>query len=72
MEFKLNENLPVELADLLIQEGHNATTVPAQRLTGQPDDMIARICASEGLALLTLDTDFADIRPTRHPSSLGS
>lgn len=62
MEFKLDENLPVEVADLLVQEGHRATTVTVQRLTGKPDDTIARICALEGFALLTLDTDFADIR----------
>ena len=62
MEFKLDGNLPVKVADLLIQEGHQATTVPDQGLTGKPDDAIARVCALEGFALLTLDTDFADIR----------
>ena len=62
MNFKLDENLPVEVALLLQQEGHQVTTVPAQNLTGSPDHTVARACALEGFALLTLDTDFADIR----------
>ena len=62
MEFKLDENLPVEAAELLRQAGHEAATVPEQQLTGKDDATIAQTCALEGHALLTLDGDFADIR----------
>ena len=62
MEFKVDENLPVEVADLLRQVGYDAVTVFEQHLEGWPDSDIASVCQEEGRALITLDTDFADIR----------
>ena len=62
MRFKIDENLPVEIADLLQQEGHEATTVTAERLTGSTDAVLARVCSQENRALITFDTDFGDIR----------
>ena len=65
MRFKIDENLPVEVADLLRRHSHNALTVTEQQLNGQPDARIAEICRAEQRALVTLDLDFADIR--RYP-----
>ncbi len=62
MRVKIDENLPAELADLLQQKGHDATTVPAEQLTGSTDVVLARVCSQEDRALITLDTDFGDIR----------
>jgi predicted nuclease of predicted toxin-antitoxin system len=62
MRFKIDENLPVEAAESLRQAGHEATTVPQQGLSGEPDEHIALVCQKEALALVTLDTDFAEIR----------
>ena len=62
MRFKIDENLPVEVADLLRQVGYNAATVIEQDLGGSPDSDVASVCQDEGRILLTLDTDFADIR----------
>ncbi len=62
MKFKVDENLPVEVADLLRQVGHDAVTVFEQHLEGSPDCDIASVCQEEGRALITLDTGFADIR----------
>lgn len=62
MEFKVDENLPVGVADLLRQAGYDAATVVEQRLEGWPDSDIASACQEEGRVLITLDTDFADIR----------
>lgn len=62
MRFKLDENLPVELADLLREAGHDASTVLEQELSGKPDPDVAAVCKRENRALVTLDTDFADIR----------
>lgn len=62
MRFKVDENLPVEIADLLRQHGHDASTVPEQQLAGQPDVQVARVCRIEGRALVILDLDFSDIR----------
>jgi len=62
MEFKVDENLPIEIADSLHQAGYDAVTVFEQHLEGSPDSDIASACQAEGRALITLDIDFADIR----------
>lgn len=70
MLFKLDENLPGVLAGLFIQAGHDAVTIMDQGMTGTSDPRVASVCLNEGRALVTLDTDFADIRtypPQRYP-----
>jgi len=62
MQFKTDENLPVEIAGLLINAGHNAKTVNEQQMQGVKDPFLADICKSENRVLVTLDTDFSDIR----------
>ena len=62
MNFKIDENLPIEVAEMLQQAGHDALTVHDQNLVGSPDQKLASICQSEKRAMVTLDTDFADIR----------
>ena len=62
MHFKIDENLPVELADVLRKAGHNAETVHSENLTGADDQQLSDICLKEGRALITLDIGFADIR----------
>ena len=62
MLFKLDENLPGTVAVLFAEAGHNAATVSEQGMTGASDLSIASVCRREGRALVTLDTDFADIR----------
>ena len=62
MQFKMDENLPVELAGMFREAGHDAVTVLDQNLTGARDSDIASVCIREGRAIVTLDMDFADIR----------
>ena len=62
MKFKVDENLPVEVVKLLEDDGHDALTVLGQNLGGEPDSRIAQVCKKEKRALITLDTDFSDIR----------
>lgn len=62
MQFKIDENLPIEIAGLLINAGHNAKTVNVQQLQGAKDSVLIGICRSEHRVLVTLDTDFSDIR----------
>ena len=62
MRFKLDENLPADAADLLREAGHDAATVLEQEMGGETDPNVAAMCEREGRALVTLDTDFADIR----------
>jgi len=70
VRFKIDENLPVELASLLTRAGHHATTVVAQQLQGKADSTIVDVCVREKRVLVTLDLDFADIRaypPDQYP-----
>jgi predicted nuclease of predicted toxin-antitoxin system len=62
MEFKIDENLPVEAAELLREAGYDAVTVLEQRLGGGSDVDVAAVCRRERRALVTLDMDFSDIR----------
>lgn len=62
MRFKIDENLPIEVAELLRQDGYDAATVWEQELGGCHDPEIAAVCRRERRALITLDKDFADIR----------
>ena len=62
VRFKLDENLPVEASERLREAGYDAMSVLDQGLGGAPDRDLAAVCVSEGRALLTFDTDFANIR----------
>lgn len=62
MRFKIDENLPIEIAGILRQAGHDAETVYSEKLTGEDDENIAAVCRKEGRAIITLDLGFADIR----------
>jgi predicted nuclease of predicted toxin-antitoxin system len=62
MQFKVDENLHADVADLLRQHGHDALTVHDQGLRGHPDGDVAEVCRREARALVTLDLDFGDIR----------
>jgi predicted nuclease of predicted toxin-antitoxin system len=42
MDFKIDENLPVDIAKLLIKAGHDAITVNDQRLQGAEDAVLIK------------------------------
>ncbi len=70
MRFKTDENLPVEVARLMLSHGHDALTVQDQELGGTTDPTLAAVCNAENRIFVTLDTDFSDIRqypPGSHP-----
>lgn len=70
MRFKIDENLPVEVADLLRAKMHDAMTIFDQHMVGELDPKVASVCKSEGRAIITLDLDFSDIRtypPSEYP-----
>jgi predicted nuclease of predicted toxin-antitoxin system len=62
MRFKIDENLPIEVADILQKAGHDAETVFSEKLSGEDDERIAAICQKEDRAIVTLDLGFADLR----------
>ena len=73
MRFKIDANLPKQLVGLLASGGHEADTVLDEGLKGEDDTRISEVCLSDERALITLDTDFADIRtypPAEYPGLL--
>jgi predicted nuclease of predicted toxin-antitoxin system len=65
MQFKIDENLPVECVQRLQAAGYAAETVAAEGLAGQPDAVVFAFCQHEQRVLVTLDRGFGDIR--RYP-----
>jgi predicted nuclease of predicted toxin-antitoxin system len=72
MRFKIDENLPIEIAKLLIDAGHDAKTVNEQQLQGVKDSVLIDACKSEHRILVTLDTGFSDIRTYPPQELLGT
>ena len=62
MKFKLDENMPTSAGPLLQQNGYDVHTVFDEALNGEVDEQIAETCRREQRVLITLDTDFSDIR----------
>ena len=62
MRFKLDENLPIQVASILASHGHDASTVYSEGITGSADTTLAALCVDEARVLVTLDLDLADIR----------
>jgi len=58
MHFKLDENIPALITDILEEAGFEASTVYAQGLSGIKDAHLAKHCKSKKYALITLDNDF--------------
>jgi predicted nuclease of predicted toxin-antitoxin system len=73
MRFKVDENLPAALADLLREFEHEAETSPDEGLTGQEDETIWAAATASERFLITQDLDFSDARrfaPGTHPGLL--
>jgi predicted nuclease of predicted toxin-antitoxin system len=62
VKFKIDENLPIDIAKLLRAASHDAVTVTEQGLIGEDDRRIIDLCLAEERALVTLDLDFSDVR----------
>jgi predicted nuclease of predicted toxin-antitoxin system len=62
VKFKVDENLPIEVAALLHSAGHDALSVFDQHLVGETDNRLLNVCQKEKRALITLDLDFSDVR----------
>ena len=70
MRGKIDENMPLESAEVLRACGWECHTVFDEGLSGAADGNIAIRCQAEGRVLFTLDLDFADIRaypPSEYP-----
>ena len=69
MKFKIDENLPSELAADLRNLGHEADTVFDEGLAGAKDPLVIAAATAEKRLLLTLDKGIANLQQypaTRH------
>jgi len=62
MKIKLDENLPLRLANLLKEIGHDVHTVHDERLMGRADREVWEVAEKESRFLITQDMDFSDSR----------
>jgi predicted nuclease of predicted toxin-antitoxin system len=62
MKIKLDENLPLRLAILLKDLGHDAHTLHEEFLIGRADSVIWEAAQKESRFLITQDLDFSDLR----------
>ena len=62
MRFKVDENVAAEAVAGMRAAGYDATSVFEQSLGGRAHREIASVCKREGRILITLDTDFSNIR----------
>ena len=62
MKFKVDENLPCEVAADLRAMGHDADTVDEEGLAGTADVGLMAHVKAEGRVILTMDKGVADLR----------
>src|SRR5262249_55926941 len=62
VKFKLDENMPRDLAIRLHEAGHDVVDVVEEDLGGEEDPPVLQAATEEGRILLTFDLGFADIR----------
>jgi predicted nuclease of predicted toxin-antitoxin system len=62
MKFKLDENLPVQIAIDLRARNYDVQTVGEEGLTGHADTDVWQASQREGRVLITQDLDFSDAR----------
>lgn len=62
MRAKLDENLPRAARTVLEARGWDVHDVHQEGLSGVLDDVVRAACEREARVLITLDTDFSDIR----------
>jgi predicted nuclease of predicted toxin-antitoxin system len=70
MKFKLDENLPLEIANAFRDAGYEIDSVHDEGLTGASDETILAATQTEGQVLLTMDKGIADVRrfpPSEYP-----
>ena len=70
MRFKVDENLPTEVARALRDSGWDTFTIEEQQLSSADDERVQTVCDSEDRILVTFDRGFSDTRthaPDMHP-----
>ena len=63
MYFMLDENVPQDVADMLIQQGHKAEFIWEYVVPGSPDQVVATASEELEAILVSFDGDFETISP---------
>lgn len=63
MLFILDENVPVDVADMLTQHGHDALFIRDYVPPGSPDPLVATVAQELNAVLVSFDRDFQSIAP---------
>jgi predicted nuclease of predicted toxin-antitoxin system len=71
VKFKIDENLPQEVAQILCDHGHHAVSVFNQTLSGEKDPTLFEVCQDERRVLVNLDLGFANIQAYPPGASAG-
>src|SRR5690606_5420820 len=71
MKVKLDENIPVRLANDLNGLGHDVDTVASEGMQGKPDTDVWNAAQREGRYLITQDLDFSDVRKFKPGTHVG-
>jgi predicted nuclease of predicted toxin-antitoxin system len=71
MKFKIDENLPDEVARRLEAAGHDAHTVADEGLRGSVDDELSMVLKREQRVIITLDRGFSNIHAYPPPEFSG-
>jgi predicted nuclease of predicted toxin-antitoxin system len=69
VKFKIDENLPADVAGVLREAGFDACTVGEEGLSGSDDTRLIERIQQESRVFITLDLDFSDVRaypPHKH------
>lgn len=62
MKFKVDENLPGEIAEDLVRLGHDADTVNEEGLSGADDIAVVDAARASARILMTLDKGIASVQ----------
>jgi predicted nuclease of predicted toxin-antitoxin system len=63
MYFLLDENVPIDVANMLIEQGHEADFIRSYVPPGAPDAVVATVSQELEAILLSFDGDFEVISP---------
>lgn len=61
MRFLIDESLQRHVADMLVDNGHNAVHVSGIGLRGAPDEVVLAAADEDSRILITADTDFGTL-----------
>jgi hypothetical protein len=72
MKFKVDENLPIEVGEILTEAGHDADTVADEALIGASDPKLAEVASNEERAWSRWTWTLPTFEYTRLTNILGS